>query len=472
MFPDYRHKSTKGETIKPPIKLPSILFPLAAGLGLMMAGEAAGQTLKTLHAFSGLSDGSRPVAGLVLSGGALYGAASQGGASQRGTVFKVNQDGTGFAALHSFKGTADGSTPLAGLVLSGQTLYGTASSGGSSGNGTVFALNTNGAGFVTLHSFGSPADGVDPEAGLVLSGSALYGTTHGGGISTNGTVFKLSVQGTGFTRLYSFILSDAYSPVAGLALSSNALYGTTYGGGGREGGTVFKVTTGGTGFSYLHTFTGGSDESGPAAGLTLSGSTLYGTVDGGRGSGVGGLGTVFKVGTDGTGFATLHSFMGGEGGAWPEAGLILSSDTLYGTTASGGEFGQGTVFKINTDGTGFAILFSFTGGDDGANPQAGLLLANNTLYGTTQEGGSSGQGTVFSLTLAPASPPQLTLTRSEASVILTWPADAAGFALQSAGNLSPPAVWTNVSQGPVVVNGQNAMTNSITGSEQFYRLSQ
>jgi uncharacterized repeat protein (TIGR03803 family) len=164
--------------------------------------------------------------------------------------------------------------------------------------------------------------------------------------------------------------------------------------------------------------------------------------------------------------------MGGEGGAWPEAGLILSSDTLYGTTASGGEFGQGTVFKINTDGTGFAILFSFTGGDDGANPQAGLLLANNTLYGTTQEGGSSGQGTVFSLTLAPASPPQLTLTRSEASVILTWPADAAGFALQSAGNLSPPAVWTNVSQGPVVVNGQNAVTNSITGSEQFYRLSQ
>jgi len=255
-------------------------------------------------------------------------------------------------------------------------------------------------------------------------------------------------------------------------LSSNTLYGTTYHGGGQQGGTVFKVSTGGSGFTFLHTFTGGSDESGPAAGLILSGNTLYGTVDGGRGSTVGSLGTVFKVNTDGAGFATLHSFTGGVGGEWPEGGLILSGNTLYGTTESGGASGKGMVFKVGTDGTGFAGLYSFTGGNDGANPQAGLVLSGNTLYGTTQNGGSSGQGTVFSLALAPVSAPQLAIIRAGANVSLTWPTNAAGFTLQSTTNLALPAAWAAVSRGPVVVDGQNAVTNPISGAWQFYRLNQ
>jgi uncharacterized repeat protein (TIGR03803 family) len=152
--------------------------------------------------------------------------------------------------------------------------------------------------------------------------------------------------------------------------------------------------------------------------------------------------------------------------------LVLSGSTLYGTTESGGGSGQGTVFKLNTDGTGYATLYSFTGGDDGANPQAGLILSDNTLYGTAQKGGSSGQGTVFSLALAPVSAPQLTIIRSEAYVSLTWPTNAAGFTLQSTTNLASPAVWAAVSRGPVVVNGQNAVTNPISGARQFFRLSQ
>jgi uncharacterized repeat protein (TIGR03803 family) len=457
---------------KSPIKVPSLLPALLTSIGLIMPGQAPGQMFRTLHTFSGGSDGARPLAGLILSSNTLYGTASEGGSSQKGTVFKVNKDGTGFATLHVFTGASDGSAPFAGLTLLGNTLYGTANSGGTSGNGTVFAVNTNGAGFATLHGFASPSGGANPQAGLVSSDNTLYGTTYRGGISTNGTVFKVSTGGTDFARLYSFILSDAYFPQAGLVLSSNTLYGTTYHGGGQEGGTVFKVNTDGAGFAYLHTFTGGSDEAGPAAGLILSGNTLYGTVDGGRGSSVDSFGTVFKVNTDGTGFATLHSFTGGAGGAWPEAGLVLSGNTLYGTTESGGGSGQGTVFKLNTDGTGYATLYSFTGGDDGANPQAGLILSDNTLYGTAQKGGSSGQGTVFSLALAPVSAPQLTIIRSEAYVSLTWPTNAAGFTLQSTTNLASPAVWAAVSRGPVVVNGQNAVTNPISGARQFFRLSQ
>ena len=115
---------------------------------------------------------------------------------------------------------------------------------------------------------------------------------------------------------------------------------------------------------------------------------------------------------------------------------------------------------------------------DGANPYAGLILSGNTLYGTTANGGGSGNGTVFSLSLPSVSaPPQLTIIPSGANVVLTWPTDYngfsyAGFTLQSTTNLGSSAVWTPVSPGPVVVNGQNTATNPITGTQQFYRLIQ
>src|SRR6266581_2122194 len=190
------------------------------------------------------------------------------------------------------------------------------------------------------------------------------------------------------------------------------------------------------------------DGAGPSAGLILSGNTLYGTAYEG---GSGGNGTVFKVNTDGTGFTTLHSFAGPDDGANPEAGLILLGNTLYGTAAYGGSSGNGTVFAVGTDGTGFTNLYSFTGGSDGGDPTAGLILSVNTLYGTAQCGGSSGKGTVFSLSL-PVTAPQLTIITAGASIILRWPTNAVGSTLQSTTNLVSAAVWTSVSPEPVVVN--------------------
>src|SRR5207247_5521537 len=133
----------------------------------------------------------------------------------------------------------------------------------------------------------------------------------------------------------------------------------------------------------------GSDGYFPSAGLALSGSTLYGTTVGGGSSG---SGTVFKVNTDGTGFSVVKSFTGWDG-ANPQAALVLSDSTLYGTTYSGGgsgypdTLGNGTVFKVNTDGTGYIVLKNFMG-DDGAYPSARLVLSGSTLYGTTDQGGS------------------------------------------------------------------------------------
>jgi hypothetical protein len=134
------------------------------------------------------------------------------------------------------------------------------------------------------------------------------------------------------------------------------------------------------------------------------------------------------------------------------------------------------MFAINTDGSAFTTLYRFTGDTNGASPEAGLILSGNTLYGTAPNAGanfgSGVYGTLFSLTLP--SPPQLAINRSAANVVLTWPTNAAGltFTLQSTTNLVSPAGWNTVSPASAVVSGLNTVTNPITGTQQFYRLSQ
>ena len=488
-----------------------VLPALIASLVLMLAGLATAQIFTTLHSFavvSGInsnntnSDGALPQAGLIVSGNILCGTANQGGAAGYGTVFTVNNNGIGFTNLHSFTGGNDGANPVGGLILSGNRLYGTANEGGSSGNGTLFAVNTDGTGFTNLHSFTAlnnftNSDGANPQAGLILSGSTLYGTATGGGSSGNGTVFAVATNGFGFTNLHNFTPdpspgftnSDGASPRGDLVLSGNTLYGTTYDGGSSGNGTVFAISTDGTVFTDLHNFTAtsgsfstNSDGAHPAAGLVLSGNTLYGTADQGGSSG---NGTVFAINTDGMSFTNLHGFTatpsGFNGdGANPAAGLILSGNTLYGAAFAGGESGigiggWGTVFAVNTDGGEFRTLYSFTTpslnngtytNKDGARPQARLILSGNSLYGTATEGGISGNGTLFALSW-----PELTIMPSGANVILTWPTNATGFNLQSATNLVSTAVWTNVAPGPVIINGQKTVTNPISGPQQFYRLS-
>jgi uncharacterized repeat protein (TIGR03803 family) len=376
-----------------------------------------------------------------------------------------------FTTLHSFTATSgsegadgagtnnDGIWPFGGLILSGNTLYGTADSGGGSGDGTVFAVNTDGSGFTTLHSFVG-SDGYLPQDPLILSGNTLYGTTPQGYGPGYGTVFAVNTDGSGFTNLYSFTNgSDGATPLGGLILSGDTLYGTAVMGGTNGTGTVFSLNTNGSNFTTVYTFPSGNDTIWPIGGVVLSGNTLYGTTEGGC--------TVFAVNTDGSGFTNLYNF-----GSYSQFGLILSGNTLYGTRVGGGSSGDGMVFAVNTNGSGLPCLYSFTGGSDGADPETGLILSGNTLYGTASFGGSSGNGTVFSLSFAP----QLTIMLSETNVILTWPTNVAGFdytgyTLESTTNLVSLAVWTTVSPAPVVVNGQNTVTNPISGSQQFYRLS-
>jgi uncharacterized repeat protein (TIGR03803 family) len=463
-------------------------------LGLCLASSVrlAAQTFATLYSFSSLhgtnSDGANPIGGLILSGNTLYGTASAGGNPGEGTVFGVNTDGTGFTNLYNFRGgTNGGALPWAGMILSGSTLFGTTvGSSGSGSYGSVFRVNTDGSGFTNLHGFTAPlglaatnSHGANPYGGLVLSGSTLYGTAHAGGAFGAGTIFALSTDGSSFTTLYNFAATsptiphtnnDGANPYGGLTLSGNILYGTAFSGGSSGNGILFAINTNGSGFTNLHNFMY-SDGASPRAGLIRSGTVLYGTTQAGGNT----VGTVFKVNIDGTGFTNLHSFAPVSGSPWtnsdgaiPYAGLFLSGNTLYGTTTQGGNSGYGTVFAVNTDGTGFTNLYSFAGAADGAGPSA-VFLSGNTLYGAAGARGITGSGTLFTLSLPV---PQLRIIHSGTDVVLSWPTNATGFSLLCTTNLASPALWTNAFPEPVVVDGDNVVTNPISGAEKLYRLVQ
>ena len=418
-----------------------------------------------LYSFTNGMDGATPVAELTLSGDTLYGTAKQGGVSPGyGTIFKINTDGSGFAPIYKFDGRGgaasmpaaslllsgntlfgtagntvfsintngtnitvlangnEGAKPLGGLVLSGDTFYGTTSAGGAPNAGIIYKVNTNGTGFDTLYTFNAAisdglgsftnADGASPRGTLVLVNGKLYGAANSGGTFGGGTIFSISTNGTGFTNLYGFSNgTDARSPAAGLVRGGNTLYGTTLNGGTHNGGTIFKINTDGSGYGLIYSFTAISlsnlDGFHPQAPLLLSGDTLYGTTYFG---GTNAAGTLFKISTNGTGFTVLYSFKEptnqndtlNVNGANPAGGLIISGNTLYGTTANGGKFDDkgdegGTIFKINTDGSGFTRLGAFTGRFDGSSPMTGLTLSGNLLYGTTSTAGNGSAGTVFQL---------------------------------------------------------------------------
>ena len=387
---------------------------------------ASAQTFATLLSFSG-TNGQWPEGDLTLSGSTLYGTNSGGGAYGYGTVFSLSVSGGSPTVLASFNGS-NGQWPYyGGLVLSGNTLYGTASHGGAYGDGTVFSLPVSGGSLTVLATF-SGSNGAGPFAGLTLSGKMLYGTTAYG----DGTVFSLPVTGGTPKVLATFNGSNGNSPEATLTLSGNTLYGTTAYGGANGDGTVFSLPVTGGSPTVLTSFNASSGEY-PNA-ITLAGGMLFGTNTGGGNLSLNngyGYGTVFSLPVSGGSPTVLASFNGSNGGI-PDSGLTLSGNTLYGTTNAGGVYGDGTVFSICTSGGTPTVLASFNG-SNGNGPLAGVTLSGNTLYGTTELGGANNDGTVFTLQF----------NSSER----TWIVDASG-------NWSAVANWDNGT-----ANGSNVQVN-------------
>jgi uncharacterized repeat protein (TIGR03803 family) len=401
-----------------------------------VTGTPAVAEEKVLYAFGDKpKDGNWPLTGLIFdSVGNLYGTTVIGGAYNYGTAFELMpKAGGGWteSVLHSFNHNGkDGYEPYAGLIFdSAGSLYGTTLEGGTGlcmgsvgyviGCGAVFELTPASGGKWTervLHDFNNKGtDAQNPEAGLTFDAAGnLYSTTNAGGAYASGTAFELTPKAGGDwteTVLHDFNnkATDGNYPYAGLIFDATGnLYGTTYLGGTYGHGAVFEMMPaagGGWSETVLHNFKGGStDGRGPYAGLILDAAgNLYGTTTYG---GVYGHGTVFEL-TPAAGGAwtetVLHDFGHGTDGYEPYAGLILdAAGNLYGTTVLGGTYGSGTVFEL-TPATGGSwtetVLHHFGNGTDGARPYGGLIFdAAGNLYGTTQQGGAYGYGTVFEIT--------------------------------------------------------------------------
>ena len=396
---------------------------LALGLvlvaALLAAYGAQAQTFSVLHSFKG-TDGIDPQGDLLRDvAGNIYGTTSAGGLKY-GVVFKLDATDKE-TVLYTFKGGADGGSPRAGLVRDASgNFYGTTySGGGATGDGVVFKLT--GHTETVLHSFSGP-DGAHPTGALIRDKSGnLYGTTFYGGTAacSCGTVFKINSTGTE-TVLYSFTGSaDGKFPAGKLFLDGvGNLYGTASEGGFvncdnlTDGcGVVFKISPSG-GETVLYTFDGDSlsknDGGAPLAGLVRDSlGNFYGTAffagDPSRACALNrGCGVVFALSKTGV-ESVLYTFTAGTDGANPEGNLVRdAAGNLYGTTKIGGQgtgfVGYGTVFKLDSTGAE-TILYSFTGTNDGAGPVAGLVLDSaGNLYGTAAFGGSFGHGVVFKVT--------------------------------------------------------------------------
>lgn len=410
---------------------------------------------------------------LILGGnGALYGTFFPNAVSAPGRIFMVNRDGSGYSQQVEITNRLS-SLFQTGLpesrVIQGRDgeLYGVTPIGGTNGFGKVFTLDANLSGYTVLRDCGS----VDNAPASILQGTdgALYIVGH--------SIFRLNTDGSGFSVLHTFNSLEGDWPIGQLMQGSDgALYGTSYFGGPNDFGTIFKVNTNGDGFAVLHSFSGASDGKYPMSGVIQgSDGALYGTASEG---GATGNGTVFKLNTDGSGYVVLHQFAGAQtDGAFPLGELAedLGGNALFGTTYAGssGTNNQGTIFKIGLDGGSYSTVYSFAyPSKAGAKPITGLVRGQSegdigVFYGTTSFGVSGGGGgAVFAMLVNP--PLEITPvvgTGATNQTVVFWPEWAFNYKLQSTTNLASTN-WVTITNGVPVTGVQITSTNPSV----FYRL--
>jgi len=407
-------------------------------LAVVTSQVVQAQSFNVLHSFTGGNDGGNPSAGVVYRSGSFYGTTWAGGPQNHGVIYQLKSDGSGWTlnAFYSLDGS-DGQIPSAPVVFGPDgALYSTTEFG--SGHGNIFKLTPMDCGMErclwlesVLYTFqGGTGDGSKPIGLIFDRAGNLYGTTSSGGAYGNGTVYKLSCVGDGcgsrdsdcqyadnfaplcsvWTEglLHSFDPStgDGFVPYRSVLLFDNAgnLYGTTYFGGQYNAGTVFELTPSESGWteSVIYSFAGSADGRYPYSGLIIDQSgNLYGTTtDGGSGGG----GTVFKLSPSDGGwtYSVLYSLTGSIGDSCgPAWALTMDAvGNLYDTTGCDGAYGFGNVFKLTKTGGSwrYTSLYDFTGGNDGSIPISGVTFdASGNLYGTTYYGGIHNAGVVWEI---------------------------------------------------------------------------
>ncbi len=323
--------------------------------GTVYSLDPVSRALTTLYSFTNGADGGHPQTGITLDAkGNLYGVAATGGSTVNcsqgcGTVFRLNVASKKLTTLHTFTGLADGYMPEGALLLVGKTLYGTTYLGGTGANcgvtgcGTLFKFVPSTKAFTTVHELVVP-DGANPIARLVRAKSGLlYGTATSGGTIGSGTVFSFNPTTNAFATLHSFDNQvDGSDADADLMIDGGFIYGTMAVGPTTAGyGTIYELDPATGKLTTLYSFKAKADGAYPGYGVVLGPSGwLYGTAPGGDFN----AGVVFKFNPGTLAFKPIHQFATSDG-SFPSGSLLNRGGALYGVTRSGGN-GYGTVFKI------------------------------------------------------------------------------------------------------------------------------
>jgi uncharacterized repeat protein (TIGR03803 family) len=371
-----------------------ISLAVLIGLTLLVADQspADAQVFTTLYTFNG-TNGNNPGTVILAQGrdGNIYGTAGSGGVYGLGTIFRESPDGISNTVIYNFTGT-DGQYPESGLTLARDgNLYGTASGGGANGHGVLFRVTSAGV-YTVLYNFTNGTDGGSPMAPPIEATSGnLYGISSAG-------VYRYTPSGT-FSTIYSFTPYPIYYLTAPLLESSDGdLYMTTWEGGSLGCGSVVKLSLAGV-VKSQHNFgcyvfqTSGYNTIAPV--IQASDGSIYGANNAG---GIYEYGTAFKL--DGkTGILTvLHSFPENQDdGNHVVPGLVQATDgNLYGVTTFGGTTHQGSIYSVKLDGT-YIKLYSISDVQAEPDPESSLIQhTNGKFYGVTIFGGASRGGTLFS----------------------------------------------------------------------------
>lgn len=421
---------------QPSAKLTSLLA-VAVFFATFATSQVVGQTFETIYSFTGGSDEGFPAGALISDGhGNLFGE-TEGTQNSFGSVFELSPASGGgwtLKTLYAFQGGSDGLFPVGGLAFDKHgNLFGTTAFGGTGTVasctkqcGTVFELSPDGSGGwqkKEVYQFQGGLDGASPISGVVIDAAGnLFGTTSFGGANCSpfgqqgcGTVFELSPTSSGWseTILHDFSHGNCSTclttPQGGLLFDAQGnLYGTVSFGGPKSGGAVFKMIQSNGSWTYrvIHNFSGGNDGLSPYGTLTFdSQGRLYGTTLAG---GLFNDGTVFLLTLQPSGYwlnRVIHNFNGTNG--WgPFSGVVLdAAGNVYGTTGNGGGGtncidGCGIAYKltaVSSTSWKMSVLHRFSGLDDGKFPNALFRDGVGNLFGTTNEGGADGLGSIFEI---------------------------------------------------------------------------
>lgn len=350
----------RGGTTAPPSRGAGTMYELKKTKGTYVES--------VIHDFG--ADGYNPGAAPTRDGGGnLYTTVESGpanGGSSGGAVeLSPSKSGFNEDARYQFASSV-GTAPAAPMlevtdgsshppITYGTTLFTTTTNGGAAGYGSLDAF-TLGLACSDVHDFqGGPSDGANPSGNLDFNpefpGDAFYGTTSAGGANGFGTVFQYVPQTAKESVLYSFAggSTDGAYPFSGTVVDHDgAIYGTTQQGGAGDGGVIFKLTpnpSGGFTESVLHAFGATGDGAQPLSApvISLKGYVMYGTTSAG---GANGLGTIYQISTDGSGYKVLYSFAKSTGATPGYGSLAIAGSAVYGTTQAGGSAGQGVVYRF------------------------------------------------------------------------------------------------------------------------------